>query len=81
MGVNSTYGCYVSVVSLECKTHNQAKTHGKDGAHAKINVLFLVQIIQQCKKYCGERQRARFKISTDIKRYPFFCLLVYFVFV
>ena len=71
MGVNSTYGCYVSVVSLECKTHDQAKTHGKDGAHAKINVLFLVQIIQQCKKYCGERQRAQIQNFDRHKTLPF----------
>ena len=71
MGVNGAYGCHVSVVPLERKTHDHAKTHGKDGAHAKINVLFLVQIIQQCKKYCGERQCAQIQNFDRHKTLPF----------
>ena len=71
MGVNGAHGSNVGVVALEHQAHDQAQAHGQDGADAEIDVLFLVQIVQQCKKYGGQCQRAKIQNFSRHKTLPF----------
>ena len=61
MGVDGTHSGDIGVVALEHEAHDEAEAHSQNGAHAEVNVLFLVQVVQQGKKYgsqgqCGQIQ-------------------------
>ena len=61
VGVDGTHSGDIGVVALEHEAHNEAEAHSQNGAHAEVNVLFLVQVVQQGKKYgsqgqCGQIQ-------------------------
>ena len=45
-----------AVVALEHEAHNEAEAHSQNGARAEVNVLFLVQVVQQGKKYGSQSQ-------------------------
>ena len=37
-------GSHIDVMALERKAHDEAEAHRQNGAHTKVNVLFLVQL-------------------------------------
>ena len=43
-GYKGGSGSRIDVMALERKAHDEAEAHRQNGAHAKVNVLFLVQL-------------------------------------
>ena len=56
VGVDGTHSGDIGVVALEHEAHDEAEAHSQNGAHAEVNVLFLVQVVQQGKKYGSQSQ-------------------------
>ena len=61
VGVDGTHSGDIGVVALEHEAHDEAEAHSQNGAHAEVNLLFPVQVVQQGKKYgsqgqCGQIQ-------------------------
>ena len=74
MGIDRAHSGHIDVMALEREAHDEAEAHRQNGAHAEVHVLFLVQIIQQGKKYssqgqCGQIQNF-YRHKTDA---PLFC--------
>ena len=56
VGIDRAHSGHIDVMALEREAHDEAEAHRQNGAHAEVHVLFLVQIIQQGKKYSSQGQ-------------------------